>query len=203
MTRAWYGSFVHALWNQTSKEKVTVDFIYVPSLYTHTSNKSLPNEIFSPVEGFSGLTIPNLPTSLVLGIGTEEGRSIGLKEEIDPLKTIIFYADPSIDELYPSKTLKANSELVRRIEPASMMKYSILDSVSMFSSLNSVCSGLLRSYRVVLASLGPKIFSLCCFLIATMYPETSVWRISPGSHGKSIDLQPSNYTVVLEIEWSK
>jgi hypothetical protein len=201
MTRAWFGSIVHSIWTETAIRNVTVDFIYVPARFSQPDTSLVPNEVVGPLEGFRGLSVADRPTSLVLGLGTEPGRSIGVKEQLDPYKTILFCAGPSIDPRYVMAVEKANSDLLRQTDKQSIIPFQVLDSVATFASLESVCTGLLRSYRLVLTSLGPKIFSLCCFLIATRYPEISVWRISTGAKAEVIDRRPTDKVVILEVQW--
>lgn len=98
---------------------------------------------------------------------------------------------------------KANEDLLDELISSNIFNYTMYDSVATFSLVESICTGLLKKYRVVLTSMGPKILSLCCFLVAVRHPEMSVWRVSPGAHGDVIDRNPSDTMVILETDWSE
>lgn len=202
MTRAWYGGLVHALWTQTIIPKIVVDFVYVPAVYRKALPSYPPNEVFAPLGGFSGLAMSDTPTALIVGLGQARGRAIGIVEELDPIKTIAFYTNPSTDTRYTSDVIAANRDLFDVLGNSNIVKYPIFDSVASLSLLESVCSGLTKKFSVVMTSVGPKIFSLYCSLIATKYPEISVWRISAGTYGNVIDQAPGERIVILEVEWA-
>ncbi len=202
MTRAWYGGFVHALATQKLISKVLVDYLYVPSKFQRIYDKVLPNETSGPLEGFFGLAPADLPTALVMCLGSEPRRSIGIVEELDPTRKIVFYANPSVDDKYVTEALEVNKDILKRTDESNIFTFPVRDSVGLLSNLESLCSGLMKHYRVVLTSMGPKIFSLCCFIVASQYPEISVWRITTGTHGDPIDHQPTDEIISLEVEWS-
>ncbi|MCJ7645898.1 hypothetical protein MUO65_03200, partial [bacterium] len=202
MTRAWYGSLINTLWSETRYEKVNASFIYVPAVFPKTHPEYPPNEIVAPVKGFAGLSLSDKPTALVVGLGQDEGRAIGLKESIDPHLTIAFYTSPSTDRRYYNSMMRANKDFLESIPNEGKFAYPILDTISTYNILESVCTGLVKNFRVVLASLGPKIFGLYCFLIASRYPEISVWRISAGQRGNVEDHKASKHQIILDTTWS-
>jgi hypothetical protein len=58
------------------------------------------------------------------------------------------------------------------------------------------------SYRVVLASLGPKLYGLLCFLLATRFNDISVWRVSAGVFGQPRDAHADiDKVVVVSTIW--
>lgn len=201
MTRAWYGAIVRVLKNNKTMHHVTVYFTYVPAAYYRPTPPYPPNEIVSPVRGFSGLCLPNKPVALIMGLGRDYGRAVGIKEELDPDLALTFSDNPSTNKQFVKDVYTANIELLDKISSENQFYYPLSDSISAYQLLDSVCVGLQRNYRVVLVSIGPKLFGLCCFLIATKYPQISVWRISAGTKGEIIDVKPSKYVVTMEVEW--
>jgi hypothetical protein len=203
MTRAWYGGFLRTFRSEVKLNKIIVDFIYVPAVFPNKFYEYPPNEIIAPVQGFSGLSLADKPTALVIGLGHDKDRAIGIKEELDPNLTIIFQANPASDKRYYKRVLEVNADLLETIKPEHIFDYSITDSLMTFNMLESVCTGLMQNFNVVLTSLGPKIFGLYCFLLATKYPEISVWRISAGSYVNVENHRPSTYKIIVESTWSK
>jgi hypothetical protein len=107
-------------------------------------------------------------------------------------------ADP-----YHPLVLKNNADIIGRTSKNWILDYSLEDPASTFAMLVSLIGGIRQSYRIVLASLGPKMFGLLCFLLASEFPDVSVWRVSSGIHGKPRDSYAvSDKTVVLEIVWT-
>ncbi len=202
MTRAWYGGFIHSLITETRITRITTFFSYIPGSFQPNPNLYPPNEIVGPVRGFSGLGLPNKPIALVIGLGQDRGRAIGIKESLDPGLTIIFNANPGSDKRYLREVTRANKELRERLSSNNIFDYPINDFITTYHNLEGVVSGLLEEWRVVLTSLGPKTFSLCCFLLAAKYSNISVWRISAGSRGAIIDSSPSKTPLFIEAQWS-
>jgi len=203
MTRAWYGAIVRTLAHESRDGTIITDFIYVPAKWTGMPSEYPPNEILSPVKGFSSRALPNKPTALIIGLGYDQERAIGLNAHLDPNKTLLFYAKPGVDKRFESEVLKANRDLLKLIPRANIFTYSISDCVATFKNLESVVGGLLRGWRPVLCSTGPKLFSLMCFLLASYYKDISVWRVSAGSKELPVDHKPGGKPVVFEVEWGR
>lgn len=203
MTRAWYGGFVSVLRSESKFNKITSDFVYVPAKFPTKFPEYPPNEVVAPVKGFSGLTLNDKPTALIIGLGHEEGRAIGIKEELDPDLTVVFLANPAIDNCYVKRLLEVNSDFLETIDSEFQFNYPIKDALTTFSMLESISTGLMRNYNVVLTSLGPKIFGLFCFLLAAKYPELSVWRVSAGTFGNVMDHKPSKSEIIMRTIWTK
>lgn len=201
MTRAWYGAIVRVLKNNMTMDNVTVYFTYVPAAYYRPTPPYPPNEIVSPVRGFSGLCLPDKPVALIIGLGRDYGRAVGIKEELDPDLVLTFSDKPSTNMQFVKDVYTANFDLLDKTPSENQFYYPLTDSTLLYQLLDSVCVGIQRNYRVVLVSIGPKLFGLCCFLIATKYPQVSVWRISAGTKGEIIDVKPSKSVVTMEVEW--
>lgn len=201
MTRTWYGGIVKAL--SVAKHPFPVSSIvaYTPSVWSESHLSTPPNEIVGPVPGYASNTLPNKPAALVIGLGKEEDRALGLKDYVDPCVTVCFYAAPGGDRRYVSAAKRANRDFLSLLPPDCIYTYDLFDTFGTYKTLESVCQGLSRDYRVVLASLGPKVLGLFCFLIHTNMPEVSVWRVSPATRQPPFDHKPSRRRVVLKIDW--
>ncbi len=202
MTRAWYGGFVQALWTARDLKTITTTFAYVPAAYSRPPNYP-PNEVVKPVLGFRGLEPANKPTALVIGLGQDPDRALGIKEELDPALTVLFHANPGTDRRYDKAVASANKGLFELVPQEYQLPYPIQDTTFTFAILESLCRGLLRDFRVVLTSFGPKIFGLICFLMAARYEGISVWRVSAGSRNIVIDHRPGKSVISIEATWSE
>jgi hypothetical protein len=201
MTRAWYGAIVRCLISLKLEYRVRVHFTYTASEFMPPPNEYPPNRIVAPVAGFTGNTLPDKPTALVLGLGYDKDRAIGLKDHLDPQLTVLFYADPASDIRYVTQVLEVNRSLIQEVGEDRVFTYPIGDCAVTFRFLDSICKGLTHDWRVVLCSLGPKVFGLSCFLVASFTRDISIWRVSADSHELPFDHKPFGSPILLETEW--
>lgn len=202
MTRVWYGAFVRSLRKHRLEAPVSTYFLYVPAKFAERPREAPANEAVAPVQGFASLAPPNLPIGLLLGAGYEPERALGLQELLDPRVTAVMLprfgpADPYFDHV-----MRSNADILARTSPEWVFVYPLGEPVATFRMLESICSGLERSCRVVLASLGPKLFGLECFLLASKDPQLSVWRVTSGARGEPRDQVPDlNRVTVCRAIW--
>ena len=202
MTRCWYGAVIRALMDASSLSRLEVTFAYTPGAYRPPPETRPLNEIVGPVLGFAGLAFPDAPSALLMGLGYEPGRAMGVLAEIDPTVTLCLYADPGTDERFVGDVMKANGDLVRAVDPTEWGKYPLHDPFLTFHLLDAACNALGRQGQIVLTNNGPKLFGLLCFLVATRYRDVSVWRISSGKAGEPVDRAPLGDPHALTTTWS-
>lgn len=199
MTRNWYGGIVKAVANSRRQGGLRILFAYTPAQWIDIQEPP-PNEVLGPVAGFASHSLPNLPTALIMGLGKDQDRAIGLSDILDSEITIGFIPSRG-DKKYDAVVFKANEDLLNSLSDEALYRYNIFDTFGTFKMLESVCQGLSRSCRVVLASLGPKLFGLYCFLIAANNDEVSVWRVSAATRQEPYDLKPDSQRIVFDTEW--
>lgn len=202
MTRAWYGAIVRCLIGLHREGKLLVHFAYTFSEFILPSNDYPPNRVVGPVAGFTGNTLPTKPTALVLGLGHDIDRAIGLKDHLDPQMTILFYAEPASDPRFVSSVREVNEVLFREVRDEWVFPYPIRDASAGFRTLESLSNGLNHDWRVVLCSLGPKIFGLYCFLVASINSEISIWRVSADCHEVPYDRKSAGTPLLIRTEWN-
>jgi len=119
----------------------------------------------------------------------------------DPQMTILMI--PKMNnkkDLFYERVLQNNKDVLGRTNAEWIFEYDFSEPASTFAMMASIIGGLAGEYRIVLASLGPKIFGLLCFLLATKYPDLSVWRVSSGVHAEPRDSYPElERSVVRDI----
>src|SRR6185369_5500856 len=119
---------------------------------------------------------PELPPAVVIGLGYEQDKAIGIIEYIEP--TMVWAFRPrGGDPRFETAVDEANSTFWDIVSPDRVIDYSVEGSLECLTLLESLISGSLSTVRPILIPFGPKIFAACCLLVASMhYPKVSVWR---------------------------
>jgi hypothetical protein len=202
MTRSWHGAIVRQLRLEKCSSQLETFFAYVPSEFLPPHSSAIPNEFVSPVDGFASLSTPDKPVAAIIGLGYERDGALGLQQLLDPAMTVLLVPNSGTGDLYYPLVMKNNKKVLQRTPNEWIFEYSISEPASTFSMLASIVSGIRQSYRIVLASLGPKVFGLLCFLLASKFTDVSVWRISSGVHSLPRDSYANlDKIVVLDVIW--
>jgi len=204
MTRSWHGALIRQLRMGNYGDDITTLFTYNPSIFRMPPSTVPRNEFVAPVEGFAALTTPELPVAAIIGLGYEKEGALGLQQLLDPALTILFKPNGGDGDRYHDYVLKNNREILARTPPELCFDYSLDSPAQTLSNLASMVGGLTDSYRVVLASLGPKMFGLISFLLTTQFPDISVWRISSGVHGHPRNsIADLERATILKVNWQQ
>jgi len=155
MTRAWHGAIVRELRTIELEGELETFFTYVPAKFKMPPLRSLPNEFVEPVDGFASLTTPDLPVAVIIGLGYERERALGLQQLLDPERTMLMLPKSGETDRYYPEVLRSNRNILNRTPPEWIFEYSLSQPAAVFAMLASVVAGLRECYRVVLASLGP------------------------------------------------
>ena len=202
MTRVWHAAIVQMLALESRRSSFDTYFIYVPGKFTPPPKHTGYNEIVAPLNGFSALALPSKPGALVMGLGYERDRALGLGEVLDSRKTLLMIPRYGLKDPYYAEVKHSNMNVIEMVDRDSLFEYPLGQPTATFGILESICGGLQKDYRVVLASLGPKLFGLICLLIAIKRPAISVWRVSSGIHGLPQDVPGDvNRAIALKVSW--
>lgn len=203
MTRAWQGAIIQVLMTQTVEQELETYFVYVPRRFDKPPEQDCANEIVGPVQGFAALAPPDLPIALLLSLGYERTKALGLMEILDPGQTVLLVAKSSENDPFYPNVIKNNREILRRVNDRWVFPYPLAHPATTFRILESICTGLGLSYRVVLAPMGPKLFALLCFLMAARHSAMSVWRMSTGLHAEPKDaVGDVSRAITVKVVWS-
>ena len=199
MTKIWYNGILNYFSElEESFAHVNLWFCYSPSEFTK-AHSDVSNRFFDPV-------IPksqgNKPVALILGLGFEKGRSEDLAKQLDAQVTFAFYADPAYDERYVSEVLQSNQALLKRISQDKIIKYPIYDLNSINESLTKFCINLRLSHQLVLAPIGPKPFTLMCFILSTRYPDIKLWKVSTAGNFAASDRKPYGELLLYKVTFT-
>jgi hypothetical protein len=203
MTRSWYAGIIEAIRRFDDGGAIECVFVYSPAEFAEPPEPS-PNAIVDPIPGFCGLDVPEKPTALVIGLGYERSRALGLLEYIDPAVTFAFYVDPPLDLRFRDAVLTNNAAVLDKIRKdgsGRIFTHPLLDMQRTSDLLMSLYSGLSDEYRVILAPLGVKPFSLLCLLMASQFRDIDVWRVSAGIKAPPQDRRPCGVLLTLSARF--
>jgi hypothetical protein len=155
------------------------------------------------VETFAGWTTePSAPPVVILGLGYERDKAVGIVEYIEPGEVWAFkpYGE---DSRYDTELKRANQAFWELLPEDHIIEYCVDRPFECFTNLESLIYGTLRLGRPILVPFGPKIFSACCFLIACVYhPKLAVWRVSSGQFEPALDRIPNGKIIGLGAEFN-
>lgn len=203
MTRVWYASLIQTLRNLDVNRNIELYFVYSPSSYAEPQPPGT-NRFIGPISGFCQLELPHRETALILGLGYEKERAIGLVDYVEPKETYAFYTDPALEPQFVRTVVKNNHDLLldlNRAGPGYVIRHPLANLTRTNALLAALCSRLSDSYRVILAPLGVKPFSLACLLMSIRFRGVDVWRVSAGSQGPPIDREPLGPILTLKASF--
>lgn len=181
MPRRTMGRIVEWLSTELPKD-ATIHFLYCPgdfssSIQAAERDGPLSAAPLSPY--FAGqLRAPSIPIGLVIGLGLEPDRALGIIEFLEPAKIWLF-ASRSDDERFASAAAALHRSLFESNNVDGLFYYDIRSLNEAYSAIESLCFSLGLEYRLLLAPSGPKLFSLACLLVGADRRETrpAVWRV--------------------------
>ncbi len=151
MTRTWYAAILEAfLTAEVNSSGIECVFSYSVAEYSAPSYYS-SNASVGPIPNFCSLSAPDRASALIIGLGYEQERALGLVEYIDPAYTCAFYTDPALDQRFRDAVLQNNQAFLRKLPRERLYPYPLADLQRTGDMLNSVCRALLDEHRVTLA----------------------------------------------------
>lgn len=183
----------------------SVDFLYVPSRFSQPfENKSEVLEAGPVLPEFAGqLRRSSIPLTAVIGLGYEPERAAGVFELLEPNKTWAFLPDSNSPE-YAAALVTANRLLLHNMAASDVLTYPVLQPLEIYIRLESFVRSLNASNRLVLVPMGPKVFALCCFLLALGDEPNrpAVWRVGDMAPSPMVDVHPLGSIVGLKVNFS-
>jgi hypothetical protein len=199
MTRTWYAAMLsYFRFIEKNISSVNLYFCYSIAAFTPAAEDQSKNLDVSPIKGYNNITIPNLPTALIIGLGYIEQRALGLTEYLDAVP-FIFYTDSTDDNKYSMEVEKNNHLLLSNINRENVFKYPIHDLNYSFHLLRDLCKDIKSDYRLILAPCGPKPFSLLCLLTSITLEDIDVWRVSAGDFARPVDKIAEGPILILKV----
>jgi hypothetical protein len=181
---------------------LAVDLIYNLAAFSPVPKASTPNRHVGPViPGFAGWpTEPDQPPIGVIGLGYEEAKALGALEHIQASDYWLFRPWSSITE-YSRALEEANASLLEDTRAERIIDYHVEEPFNCFTGLELLIGRLRGSGSPLMFPFGPKIFSACCMLVACLYEEVSVWRVSAGAFEIPTERIPTSTFCGLRVKF--
>lgn len=205
MSRPMLADVVFELSMVEHAASLTVTFVYLPAEFVKENAEHAPVAVTEPVTpDYAGWTsTPERPITAVVGLGYEHDLALGTIEYLEPTNVWVFVPKGE-DRRYDDAVNQANRNLKEMLRDERVMNYHVDAPERVHAILENLVFGLLQSSRPVLVPFGPKIFSLCCLLIARTYaPQITVWRVSGETFAKPGDRKASGKIVTLQTRFAR
>jgi hypothetical protein len=205
MSRPMLADIVYLLSVMEEAESLLVTFIYLPAQFVKENSQHAPVAVTEPVTpDYAGWTsTPERPITAVVGLGYEHDLALGTIEYLEPTSAWVFLPTGE-DRRYDDAVNNANRDLKDMLREERTMTYHVGAPARVYAILENLVFGLLQTSRPVLVPFGPKIFSLCCLLIARTYaPQVTVWRVSGEIYARPGDRKASGKIVALKTRFAR
>lgn len=162
-----------------SSRPVRVDFAYSLAQFSTPPSSTSLNRHVGPVSPeFAGWWIqPERPCIAIVGLGYEEEKALGSIEHVQPSDVWVFMPRSPIVE-YTGALKEANASLLEMMDRSRILEYDVDCPYDLFVKLESLVAGLSARSNCILLPFGPKIFALASLLVASIYSDVAVWRVS-------------------------
>ncbi len=202
MTKLWYASMINFfISEQEAKRNIKVFFSYTLAAFGKNKHFRLAFK-FRPLSLGSKQSGSDKPTALIIGLGMEKGLADIAIKKIKPDVIYLMYADPSPDTDYVQQVFLNNHELVEQTEIKNLVNYP-MDNLDQLSEILTKTALQLRlKYNVRIISLGPKVFSLISFLLASRFPDINVWKMGWGQTKLYPDRRAIAGPLILKVQFS-
>lgn len=197
-SRTRLASIIEALAHAGNERVVRAYFGYSLAAYVAPPKGRAPNVHIGPVSPyFAGWTVdPDLPLSLVIGLGYEPDRALGAVEYLEPSTMWALVPQSSVRQ-YDRSLRSANRPLLRQVGSSRLLEYDVQDPNATFAVLISLVAHLSRHSSVLLLPSGPKVLVLLSLLIGCLRRDVAVWRVSAGVEEPPVDRQASGHRLVI------
>lgn len=199
MSRPMLANLVYVLSKERSRS-IAATFTYLPATFVKGSAEHPPVAVSEPVTAaYAGWTsAPERPISAIIGLGYEHDLALGALEYLEPTAAWTFIPTGE-DRRYDDAVKEANRSLSSMFSADRSMFYSVDIPTRLHATLEALVYGLIQTSRPILIPFGPKIFSLCCLLVARNYaPDVTVWRVSGETLSRPGDREASGKVITLK-----
>jgi hypothetical protein len=203
LNRLRIANVISALMGSEGTEEIVVDFLYSLAKFTAPIEQIVPNTHVGPVsKNFAGWwREPDRVLSAVVGIGYEQDKALGAVEYLQAQDIWLFQPE-SEEREYTAELNTANDALLKAARPGHHFVYQVHDPMDCFSRLRSLVLGLAVQNNVILLPFGPKIFVLCCLLVAGGDDRLAVWRVSAQTDAVPVNRIGSGLSYGLRVRFT-
>lgn len=180
----------------------TITIVYSLSVFIKAPEGTTPvKKVCEIANGFAGvLGDLSLPTTVILGLGYEKGKALGVSNYLDSWRDYIFIPTSPINE-FEHLVRMNNCDLISSIPAEQIFTYDVTSPYSTYLDLKSLILNLEEFSRPLLIPLGPKILSaLCVILGKELAPRLPVWRVSSEYLEEPVDRPPSGVEIKFTLQ---
>jgi hypothetical protein len=202
MSRPAMGAIIEALCSSAELRRISVSVGYSIAAFTPPPTDLPPNEDIRPISNwFSGWpSDANASTSLVVGLGYEQGKAEGACEYFDASETWAFFPCSPIGQ-YDDAVASNNNALLQRVKRRNrLLRYEVDSPSATFGRLVQTVSELVRTSNPVLLPFGPKIFFIISLLVASLYREVGVWHVTGDIPANELEQPASDHVVAFTFD---
>ncbi len=142
-----------------------------------------------PIPIFDPIQTTEKKIALIIGLGYEENKALGLYEyfQNDKKDIYLFITGDEKSNKYYCDVKRNNENLIKIVNPNNIIYYDIENISPLLSTLDVLTNYLLKKgYRVVITPTGPKVFSLAALFINLLHEDITIYRLSDGNRGEPI-----------------
>jgi hypothetical protein len=176
--------------------------IYCPSKFIKppvgTSPIRIVGEISEQLSGSLGNLA--LPSSLVIGLGYEKDKALGIHSFLDSTYAFLFIPKSTENKFYDS-VLENNNSLIKYIPKENVFYYDVETPYSTYIALKTLLLEVSAFSRPLLIPLGPKILSALSVIIGKeLFPDLAVWRASSEYNEEPVERASSGTEIMFTLE---
>lgn len=177
MTRQWYHAFLHFLYECDPCKTLTVRITYCAALFNAPMilQKKVSLKKFKIDEPGLDFVSSDKKTALIMGLGIEKDVSQQIHKLINPDRTYLLYADPSIQKNYVETVFINNHMLIQNTDIKNLKGYPLQNTQDIYGLLINLVLPLRKDYQIILVPNGPKIFSVISMILQFSYPDIDLY----------------------------
>lgn len=206
MPRSMIASIVETV-TTSVVQQVDVQFAYFPATFEESASAAMRDESLhaGPVSSFySGeLRSPRIPLGLVIGLGLERYRALGLIEMLEPERTWSLVGEAK-DSRFDLGAVAAHDDFMTGPAEPALLSYPVSSIAQTYGLIESLLHAAKPDYRMILAPSGPKMLSLVSCLLAA--PRSSnrpaLWRVGSPKPSVAHDVRASGEVVSAIVTFS-
>lgn len=204
LTRLRMARLLEGLMTAPSNKAFLVDFVYTVAEFSPPPEASETATVCGAVSSFLA-GWPNDPeksVAAIIGLGYELEKAVGAIEYLEPANKVLI-SPISKDERFDREVRLANQDLLSSASGGEAFAYPIGQPTQCLELLDALIHGMKDEFRIIAIPFGPKIFALCCMLMACRYyPEVGIWRISAETARVPKDQAASATTIGLRVRFA-
>ncbi len=199
LARRIIASVIGEIIGSITDKNIDLSIFYTLAAYNPPSEDAIPgNKKIEPVHPeFAGWTSnPDFPAALIVGLGYERDKALGVIEYLEASKRFLFLPNSPETDFRPQVEMH-NKQLLDQTEQSQQIDYEVINPLGTLLTLGSLISGLKNQAKPVLLPFGPKILFALALLAAIVHTESSVWYVSGEEDELPVDRKPSAHSFGL------